>query len=138
MTDQITVGRVDCTGEKHTFPTTTEAETFMATVLTDRDPNGVKRGDYYIDTPELETWIEPEERCYPSGGFHRKARVRICPNKFNADIVLPYGKLRMVRASIPDTFFSIPAKLRLKGSTVRGFITQDSDTDELQFFPEAK
>jgi len=89
------------------------------------------------------TWIEPEEACYPSGGFHRKARVRVMRNSCNPDTILPYGELRMVRASIPDTYFSIPARIRFKGSTVRGFITVDTDTPddnefsgELQFFPE--
>ena len=42
--------------------------------------------------------IDPEEYAYPNGGMHRRARVL-----FN-------GKLRMARAGIPDTYFSIPAR----------------------------
>ena len=59
-----------------------------------------------------ETWLEPEDMCYPLGGFTRRARVRITRNQFNPREDLPYGELRTVRASIPDTAFSIPARLQ--------------------------
>lgn len=42
----------------------------------------------------------------------------------------------MVRASIPDTYFSIPARLPHKGRTVKGFISVDNDDDQLTFTPE--
>lgn len=45
------------------------------------------------------TWLEPEDLCYPNGGYHRRCRA------MNADT----GKLVIVRCSIADTFFSIPA-----------------------------
>ena len=41
----------------------------------------------------------------------------------------------MVRASVPDTHFSIPARLRVDGRTVRGFVSYIND--ELTFTPEA-
>lgn len=84
---------------------------------------------------ERETWLEPEERCYPRGGMARRARVRIARNKHNA-IDLPYGELRIVRAGIPDTAFTVPARLRYRGRTVRGYIA-GADDGELDFRPEA-
>ena len=63
------------------------------------------------------TWIDPEEYAYPNGGMHRRARVM-----FN-------GKLRMARAGIPDTYFSIPARC----GNVAGWISVDTDTDTLEF-----
>lgn len=68
-----------------------------------------------------ETWLEPEEAAYPNGGMTRKARVRFSD-----------GKLRMIRAGIPDTYFSVPATARVNGRYVAGFITIDSK-DELRF-----
>ena len=92
------------------------------------------------------TSLQPEEYCYPAGGFTRTARVILTPNPHNP-IVLPYGEIRTVRASIPDTYFSIPARLRYRGKTVKGFISQVSnfrpdytdnpDAGELSFTPEA-
>lgn len=48
---------------------------------------------------DLDTWIEDESFAYPAGGFTRRARV-----------CLPDGSFKVVRCSIPDTFFTIPAK----------------------------
>ena len=62
-----------------------------------------------------DTWIDPEERCYPHGGFHRRARC------------LWRGGHRLVRAGLPDTFFTIPARLRHRGQTVRGFLSVGED-----------
>ncbi len=64
-----------------------------------------------------ETWLEPEEICYPSDG----KMVRRCKARC-AD-----GKLRIIRCGIPDTFFTIPAK--------GGFI---SVKDEEFFFTASK
>ena len=58
-----------------------------------------------------ETWIDPEDRAYPNGGFTRRARVLVLGNP-HAPGAVPeriIGQYRMVRASIPDTFFSDPA-----------------------------
>jgi hypothetical protein len=83
-----------------------------------------------------ETWIDPEEYAYPAGGFTRNGRAEVRRNSFNPDVVLPYGKVRAIRCSIPDTYFSIPARLRYQRRTVRGFIT--CDDGRYYFTPEAK
>ncbi len=85
-----------------------------------------------------ETWIDPEERAYPNGGFTRRGRVRVVENKYNAGPAhLPYGEIRAIRCSIPDTWFSIPARLRVKGKTYHGFVSVSprGDNDELTFTP---
>ena len=82
-----------------------------------------------------DTWLDPEERAYPRGGFTRRGRARLRKNStdpFPPD--LPYGQTRVVRASIPDTYFSIPARLRFAGRTVKGFLTLDNG--EWQFTPD--
>jgi hypothetical protein len=56
------------------------------------------------------TWIEAEEFAY--GKFTRRAYA-VCPD----------GKKRVVMVSIPDTMFSIPARMKIDGKTVKGFIT---------------
>ena len=88
------------------------------------------------------TWIEGEEFAYPEGGFTRRARAVLRKNP-NNPIELPYGELRTVRCSIPDTYFSIPARLRIKGRTVQGYLSIDtsgpSDADAfVTFTPEAR
>lgn len=70
------------------------------------------------------TWVEGEELAYPKGGFSRRAWVTF------AD-----GVRRLVRCSIPDTFFSIPARGKVDGRTVKGFITLNGDG--LVFIPDA-
>jgi len=86
------------------------------------------------------TWIDPEERAYPRGGFTRRARVLVRANP-NAPDALPasvVGHYRMVRASIPDTYFTVPARLRVGRRTVKGFISLGSERrGELTFTPEA-
>lgn len=85
------------------------------------------------------TWIEPEEWAYPNGGFARRAYVRTRPNRFNPEALKPneVGRYYTVRASLPDTFFSIPARLRIHGRTIRGFVSVDTDAEEFTFTPEA-
>lgn len=88
------------------------------------------------------TWLEPESFAYPNGGFTRRAYVELRQNPNNP--ILPdvaIGRMRIVRCSIPDTYFSIPARLRFAGRTIKGFISvQDADTDTARytFTPEAK
>jgi hypothetical protein len=88
----------------------------------------------------MTTWLDPEARAYPHGGFTRRGRAILCENEHNP-ITLPYGEVRAVRVSIPDTFFSVPARLRFKGTTVKGFMTRDrigiSDEYAYYFVPEA-
>lgn len=83
-----------------------------------------------------DTWLEPESYTYPSGGFTRRARVIIRRNEHNPLLDLPYGELRIVRASIPDTYFSIPARLRYRGRTIKGFISVDTNLNRFTFTPD--
>ena len=87
-------------------------------------------------THKAGTWLEPEGLCYPAGGFTRRARVLLRPNP-NNPINLPYGKAYIVRASIADTYFSIPARLRHAGKTIQGFISVDTEADMFTFTPNA-
>lgn len=80
------------------------------------------------------TRLDPEERCYPSGGFLRKGRAILRRNPHNP-IVLPYAEVRAIRASIPDTLWTTPARLRFGGRTIQGYLT--SEEGELYFTPEA-
>jgi hypothetical protein len=61
-----------------------------------------------------DTWLEPEELTYPAGGMTRRARA-LCPD----------GALRVVVCGLPDTAFSIPARARINGRSVRGFVSSD-------------
>lgn len=85
------------------------------------------------------TWTEAESRCYPSGGYHRRAYaiVRSNPHAPTVDVSGIVGKRRVVVASIPDTFYSIPAVLQYKGKRIRGYLSVLFDTDYLTWTPEA-
>lgn len=70
-----------------------------------------------MSTPQTfahDTWISPESDAYPHGGMTRKGAA-----------LFPDGKLRAIRAGIPDTMFSIPASARVSGKYVAGFVTID-------------
>jgi len=83
----------------------------------------------------MRTRLDPEEYAYPSGGFHRRGKAILRANPHNP-VLLPYGEVRAVRASIPDTYFSIPARLRdSKHGTVKGYLSIDDG--EFTFTPEA-
>ena len=71
-----------------------------------------------------DTWLEPEELTYPSGGFHRRARA-YCPGE---------RAFRIVKCSIPDTYFTIPARARIQGKTVKGYVMDNEGV--LEFHPE--
>lgn len=60
------------------------------------------------------TWLEGEEFAYPNGGMTRRCYA-MCSD----------GQLRVVKCSIPDTYFSIPAIARIHGKRIKGFITSD-------------
>jgi hypothetical protein len=62
------------------------------------------------------TWLEGEEFAYPAGGFTRRAWVN-----------MPDLSRRVVRCSIPDTMFSIPARFKDGGFTTRGFLTTNEN-----------
>ncbi len=67
------------------------------------------------------TWLEAESMCYPSGAMLRRA-CAVCED----------GSKRVVTCGMPDTYFSIPARARIKGKSVRGFVTS-SDSGGYQF-----
>lgn len=72
-----------------------------------------------------ETTLDREEFAYGARGsvFGRRGTAIVVRNKFNPIPGLPYGEIRSIRAGVPDTYFSIPARLRFRGRTVRGFLT---------------
>lgn len=62
------------------------------------------------------TWLEDEAFTYPSGGYHRRCKAT-CQD----------GKQRVFRCSIPDTYFSIPARGKISGLSVKGFLSGDEN-----------
>jgi hypothetical protein len=83
------------------------------------------------------TYVDAEENAYHCS-FGRKGRAIVRQNPHNP-IALPYGEVRAVRAGIPDTYYSIPALLRVRGKTVKGYLSSPYDGEEgvLYFTPEA-
>jgi hypothetical protein len=63
------------------------------------------------------TWIEPEAFAYPGNTYDRRVRA-VCDD----------GKLRVLRCCCPDTAFSVPAKGRVNGRYVRGFVSMDGQS----------
>ena len=84
------------------------------------------------------TYVQAEEYAYPNGAMRRKARALVTRNPHNP-IDLPYGQIRAAVAGIPDTFFTIPARMKYRGKNVCGYLTVQHDSPEgaLQFIPEA-
>jgi hypothetical protein len=60
-----------------------------------------------------ETYLDREELAYNSP-LARSPRLGM--------VRLASGDLRRVRLGVPDTFFTIPARARIKGRTVHGFV----------------
>ena len=81
----------------------------------------------------MKTWLDSEEKAYPRGGFTRKGKAILVRNPWNP-IELPYGELVSVRASIPDTYFSIPAKIKVLGRTLIGYLRINQE--EYEWLPE--
>jgi hypothetical protein len=69
-------------------------------------------GSVYCDG----TWLEDEAFAYPDGGFTRRVYA-LCAD----------GKKRILKCSIPDTYFSIPARGRINGKYVRGYISTNGN-----------
>ena len=88
------------------------------------------------------TWIEPEAFAYPHGGFTRFAYVTLRGNEYapkaTEQIRARIGTRRRVAISVPDTYFSIPARLRLDGKTIKGFVSVVGDDRGYSFTPEAE
>ena len=61
------------------------------------------------------TYLAPESDAYPRGGQTRRCKA-LCAD----------GKVRVVWAGIPDTYFSIPAHARINGRYARGFLTMEN------------
>ena len=57
------------------------------------------------------TWLEPESLCYPHGGQPRYAYAQ-CPDGVN----------RKVKCGMPDTWFSIPASVVIRGKYITGYV----------------
>jgi hypothetical protein len=78
-------------------------------------------------TGERITRLDPEELAYPSGALRnsrRKARV-LCPDE----------RVRTAIVGIPDTAFTIPARLKAFHRTWHGYIAVDED-GEYRFFDQ--
>ena len=71
------------------------------------------------------TWIDPEEYAYPSGTLRQSTRRGM--------VRCADGIIRKVLLSVPDTFFSIPARVYAYGKTIAGFVTCDSESGEYLF-----
>ena len=74
------------------------------------------------------TWLDPEELAYPSGSLRQSRRhfMAKCPD----------GKSRGGVCGIPDTYFSIPARMKVNGKTISGYVS--SDDGALVFNPAGK
>ena len=60
------------------------------------------------------------------GGFHRNGHRVMCGD----------GKIRAAElAPHPDTFFSVPAWVRVRGRRISGYVTSDEWTGETVFRP---
>lgn len=57
------------------------------------------------------TYLEGESAAGPSGKLRRKGKA-ICPD----------GKVRKVKAGIPDTYFSIPAVTKAGNVKIKGYL----------------
>jgi hypothetical protein len=71
------------------------------------------------DNPQISkhTWLEGESFAYTANGSQLRRCMAICPD----------GKIRVVLAGIPDTYFSIPAHVTINGHYTSGYVTTDSD-----------
>ncbi len=73
------------------------------------------------------TWLQSEEHAYTYGG----AQVR------RGRAIYPDGKVRAVRAGIPDTFFTVPAHGRIAGRYVSGYLTHNEKGWKFHFASRA-
>lgn len=61
------------------------------------------------------TWLEGEEFAYPNGGMTRRCYAR-CED----------GVMRVAWVGIPDTYFSIPGFIRVRGHRIKGFVSSNN------------
>ena len=86
-------------------------------------PRGRKEGSM------TSTSLDPEERAYPSGALRNSKR------HFRA--ICDDGRIRSGICGIPATFFAIPARLKMHGKTLSGFVAI-ADDEELHFYSGRK
>jgi len=72
------------------------------------------------------TWIDAEELAY---------NVPLQRSPRRAFVYCPDGRLRTARLGIPDTYFSIPARLSAHGRTITGYVTTTDDGADFEFRP---
>lgn len=73
---------------------------------------------YCPDCAASLTTLDPEERAYNMPLARSKRRfAALCDD----------GRIRRGVCGVPDTFFSIPARLCLLGQTVTGYVTRNRD-----------
>jgi hypothetical protein len=63
------------------------------------------------------TSLDPEELAYPYGSLNQSRR--------RARVLCADGVVRKAIVGIPDTYFSIPARLKANGKTVSGFVSSE-------------
>lgn len=61
------------------------------------------------------THLQPEEFAYPNNTYTRRG-VALCED----------GRFRRVWAKVADSYFTIPARCKIKGRTVTGFLTVEA------------
>lgn len=69
----------------------------------------------------LSTWIDDEELAYVgyAGGMNQSRR--------RGAVLCADGKVRKAVLGVPNTFFSIPARVKAYGKTVSGYVSVDDD-----------
>ena len=63
------------------------------------------------------TWLDPEELAYPLGTISSSRR--------RAKVMCADERVRTAVVGIPDTFFTIPAEVRIKDKRIRGYISMN-------------
>lgn len=74
------------------------------------------------------TSLDPEEYAYPSGSLAQSRRY--------AHAICEDGKIRKIKISIADTYFSIPGRTTIDKKTVSGYIMLDDG--ELHFHAKGR
>lgn len=72
-----------------------------------------------------DTWIYAEELAYPAGSIRQSRRFGL--------VRCPDGKLRLCKLGIPDTFYTIPARMSIRGKTVAGFVSVDESAESPEY-----
>lgn len=104
----------------------TKVPTGRTTHMSLYSPGGEKPSEFQDGT-----WLECESFAYPNDTFTRRAYAR-----------MPDGSKRVVRCKVADTFSTIPARAKIAGKTVRGFLTvqgcREDHSQSLAFIPNGR